>query len=86
MLEKGFDLTPASGLSQQLSDLANQPAPTAAALSGAPRSGEAKVHDLRQLPWSSIDNDTSRDLDQLEVAARLPDGAIKVLVAIADNS
>jgi len=42
------------------------------------------IRDLRNLIWSSIDNDTSRDLDQIEVAERLPNGDIKVLVGIAD--
>jgi exoribonuclease R len=42
------------------------------------------IHDLRNLLWSSIDNDASRDLDQAEVAERLPNGETKVLVAIAD--
>lgn len=42
------------------------------------------VRDLRALPWSSIDNDSSMDLDQLEVAVRLPNGDVRVSVAIAD--
>ncbi len=40
--------------------------------------------DLRGLLWCSIDNDDSRDLDQLTVADSLTGGDIKVLVAIAD--
>jgi exoribonuclease II len=41
------------------------------------------VPDLRDLAWSSIDNDTSRDLDQIEVAERVADG-IRIHVAIGD--
>jgi exoribonuclease-2 len=42
------------------------------------------IRDLRGLPWCSIDNDESRDLDQLSVALLLPDGSVRVFVAIAD--
>jgi len=50
----------------------------AAATSGA------AIRDLRGLLWASIDNDDSADLDQLSVAEPVADGAVKILVAIAD--
>jgi VacB/RNase II family 3'-5' exoribonuclease len=42
------------------------------------------VRDLRALLWSSIDNTESRDLDQVEVAESLPDGATRLRLGIAD--
>jgi exoribonuclease-2 len=44
----------------------------------------AQVRDLTNLLWASIDNDDSRDLDQLTVAEATPDGKVKILVAVAD--
>ena len=55
------------------------------ALEGAPtddRGADARI--CATLLWCSIDNDDSRDLDQLSVAEALPGGDVKVLVAIAD--
>ena len=42
------------------------------------------VRDLRDQLWASIDNDNSRDLDQLTVAESLADGQVRILVAVAD--
>ncbi len=55
-----------------------------AAIPGPPATTEEPVRDLRALLWCSIDNDESRDLDQLSVAQPLENGAVKILVAIAD--
>jgi exoribonuclease-2 len=51
-------------------------------LAALPRQAAEATRDLTKLPWSSIDNDESRDLDQLEVciAASSP----RLLIAIAD--
>ncbi len=42
------------------------------------------IQDLRSLLWVSIDNDDSRDLDQISVAEAQPDKTVKVRVAVAD--
>src|ERR1700761_7013494 len=42
------------------------------------------VRDLRESLWSSIDNDTSRDLDQIEVAKEVDNGTVRIQIAIAD--
>ncbi len=75
MLAQGFepDFPPAT--QQQLADIRAHPPQLAPS---------DKVRDLRNLLWSSIDNDTSKDLDQIEVAERLPNGDVKVMVGIAD--
>ena len=73
MRERGLDPDmPAAAMAQ------------AAAIPAAPRTSEEPTRDLRALLWCSIDNDDSRDLDQLSVAEPLAGGAVKVLVAVAD--
>lgn len=42
------------------------------------------IQDLRDRLWASIDNDDSRDLDQLTVAEPLEGGRTRILVAVAD--
>jgi exoribonuclease-2 len=75
MRQYGFEPDFPPAVEQQLAQLrTNPPALTTG----------GDVRDLRKLLWSSIDNDTSRDLDQIEVAERLPSGDVKVLVGIAD--
>ncbi len=75
MIDHGFRPDFGPQVQQQIAQLKAQP----------PRiTTTPEVRDLRGLLWSSIDNDTSKDLDQIEVAERLPNGDAKVLVGIAD--
>src|SRR4051812_42177835 len=55
-----------------------------AAVGADPPERSADVRDERRRLWCSIDNDDSRDLDQLSVAETQSGGDVKVLVAIAD--
>src|ERR1700722_4242533 len=74
MIEHGFQPEFPAGSDAQLAAI--QAHPELPAAPGA--------QDLRSLLWSSIDNDTSKDLDQIEWAEQLPDGRIRVLVGVAD--
>jgi len=73
--QHGFQPDFSPEVQQQLAQLRANPPAIAAG---------GSVRDLRSQLWSSIDNDTSRDLDQIEVAERLSNGDIKVLIGIAD--
>ncbi len=55
-----------------------------AGIRGPATMDDARIRDRRDLLWASIDNDDSRDLDQLTVAEAMPGGLVKVLVAVAD--
>jgi len=74
MIEHGFQPDFPAGTDSELSTI--QAHPELPAAEGA--------EDLRSLLWSSIDNDTSKDLDQIEWAEQLPDGRIRVLIGVAD--
>jgi len=53
-------------------------------ITGPATENDGSVRDLRDLLWASIDNDDSRDLDQLTVAEAMPGGMVKIRVAVAD--
>ena len=74
MIEHGFQPEFPAGADAQLAAI--QAHPELPAAPGA--------QDLRSLLWSSIDNDTSKDLDQIEWAEQLSDGRIRVLVGVSD--
>ncbi len=73
MLERGLEPDFPAGVLQQL-----------ATLTGPARDTSASVRDLTALPWCSIDNDDSLDLDQLSACVPLADGVVDLHVAVAD--
>jgi VacB/RNase II family 3'-5' exoribonuclease len=75
MVRHGFEPDFPPPVQQQLADLKSK-SPAVAP--------NGEIRDLRRFLWSSIDNDTSKDLDQIEVAEQLANGDVKVLVGIAD--
>ncbi len=74
MIEHGFQPDFPAGADKELGAIQSHPETPAA----------PGAQDLRSLLWSSIDNDTSKDLDQIEWAEQLPDGRIRVLIGVAD--
>ncbi|MES2524851.1 MAG: RNB domain-containing ribonuclease [Gemmatimonadota bacterium] len=79
LVADGFTPTLGSAAAAELSVLqAGQ------AAHGLPESSSADVRDLRDLLWSSIDNAESRDLDQVEWVEQRDDGALRILIGIAD--
>ena len=79
MIERGFEPDYSPAAQAQVQQLSEDAYPTAA----RPFDDAQGRRDLRHLLWCSIDNDDSRDLDQLSVA-EVRDGQIAILVAIAD--
>src|SRR5579872_6991981 len=75
MQQYGFEPEFPPQVPQQLADLKAHPPQIAPG---------NDIRDLRNLLWSSIDNDTSRDLDQIEVAERVANGDVNILIGIAD--
>jgi VacB/RNase II family 3'-5' exoribonuclease len=73
MLEKGL-----------LPDFSNQAIAELNGIHGPATRTDGVTTDLSNLLWCSIDNDDSRDLDQLTVAETMPGGTVKILVAVAD--
>lgn len=78
MIEHGFSPDFPVGVDSELAAIHAHAGPPSM------HSSASEFKDLRGLLWSSIDNDTSKDLDQIEWAEQLPDGQIRVRVGVAD--
>ena len=75
MAQNGFEPNFPQDAVAELTEIKSQPGGVQA---------DTNIADFRDLLWSSIDNASSRDLDQIEFAEQLPSGDIRILVGIAD--
>lgn len=73
MIDRGLEPDFPEGVQKQL-----------AGITKAASEADSTIRDMRDLLWCSIDNDDSRDLDQLTVAEDLGNGTVRALVAVAD--
>ena len=79
MSERGLESTFSAAVEQQLSSI-----------TGPGSDADSRIRNLTALPWCSIDNDDSLDLDQLTACEVLGDGrgsgvgSVKIFVAVAD--
>src|SRR5450755_251166 len=73
MSKRGLEPAFPPGVAQQLSSI-----------DGPGRANDPRIRDLTALPWCSLDNDDSLDLDQLTACELLGGGSVKILVAVAD--
>ncbi|HEY3134175.1 MAG TPA: RNB domain-containing ribonuclease [Gemmatimonadaceae bacterium] len=72
MIEAGFDPDPDPAMRAEVESL------------GSIKDTGALLRDMRNLLWSSIDNDDTRDLDQIEFAEELSEGGWRLYIGIAD--
>ena len=82
LTEKAHQAMLANGFEPEFADDVRDQVRQLQSAGGASEGVDAR--DMRDWLWSSIDNETSRDLDQVEWAEQLPNGDIRVLVGIAD--
>src|SRR5215470_420880 len=74
MIDRGFNPDFSTAVKKEVASLKAQSRPLE--VTGA--------RDLTASLWSSIDNDTSRDLDQIEFAQEMPDRTVLIRIAISD--
>jgi len=77
MLERGLLPTFSAAASAELRTMQGPASPN-------PGGDAAGIRDLTNLVWASIDNDDSRDLDQLTIARALGGDIVRISVAVAD--